>query len=56
MDKWPDQQFLMEIIYPIIINDNISHISYESLRHSNNDILINACPDNFIGKVIEVNI
>jgi hypothetical protein len=55
MDRWPDQQFLMEIIYPIIINDNITHISYESLRHSNNDILINPYPDNFIGKPIEPN-
>lgn len=56
IDRWPDQQFLMEIIYPIIINDNMAHISYENLRHSNNDILINSCSDNFIGKVIEVNI
>lgn len=52
VEKWPDQDFLQKIIYPIIKNDNISHISYESLRYSENDILIPIC-DNFIGSVIE---
>ena len=53
MERWPDQCFLQNLIYPIIKNDNISHISYENLRYSENDILIPIC-DNFIGKVIEL--
>jgi hypothetical protein len=52
IERWPDQDFLQKIIYPIIRNDNISHISYESLRYSNNDILI-SIDNNFIGRVIE---
>lgn len=52
VERWPDQDFLQKNIYPIIKNDNISHISYENLRFSENDILIPAC-DNFIGKIIE---
>ena len=51
-EKWPDQQFLKEIIYPIIKDNNITHISYENLRYSINDILI-PINDNFIGKPIE---
>lgn len=52
-EKWPDQQFLKEIIYPIIKDDNITHISYESVRYSPNDILI-PTNDNFIGKPINI--
>lgn len=36
----PDQIFLRKVIYPIIKNDNMSHISDPILRYSKNDILI----------------
>lgn len=52
-EKWPDQQFLKEIIYPIIKDDNITHISYENIRYSPNDILI-PTSDNFIGQPINI--
>jgi hypothetical protein len=51
IDKQPDQIFLQEIIYPIIKNDNLTHISLESLRFSENDILIPQS-SNFIGKPV----
>jgi hypothetical protein len=40
IEKQPDQIFLKKIIYPIIKNNNLTHISDESLRFSKNDILI----------------
>jgi hypothetical protein len=49
VEKWPDQDFLRTIIYPIIKNDNLSHISYDNLRYSERDIMISPCPNNFIG-------
>lgn len=52
IEKQPDQYFLQEIVYPIIKYDNITHISYESLRYSDNDILISV-NENHIGMVIE---
>lgn len=52
VEKWPDQDFLQKFIYPIIKNDNISHISYENLRYSKNDILI-PTDSNFIGCPIQ---
>ena len=52
IERWPDQDFLQKIIYPIIKYDNITHISYNNLRYSDNDILI-SINDNFIGKVIK---
>ena len=47
-----DQVFLCTIIYPIIKDNNMTHISYESVRISPNDILIGPNPSNFIGMVI----
>ena len=52
--KNPDQYFLKENIYPLIKNDNMSHISLEYVRYSEKDIIINKCQENFIGKVIKV--
>ena len=52
-ERHPDQDFLQKIIYPIIKNDNISHISYECLRYSDNDILIQTS-ENFIGRPIDI--
>lgn len=52
IERWPDQDFLKNIIYPIIKNDNLSHISYDNLRYSDNNILI-AINNNHIGMVIE---
>ena len=52
VERWPDQDFLKKIIYPIIKNDNLSYISHENTRYSENDILI-PINDNFIGMVIE---
>lgn len=51
-EKWPDQQFLKDIIYPIIKNDNLSHISYENVRYSNEDVLVLANPSDFVGMPI----
>jgi hypothetical protein len=53
IERQPDQIFLSKVIYPIIKNDNISHISYETLRYSDNDILI-PTDNNFIGRVINI--
>lgn len=53
IERWPDQIFLKEIIYPLIKDDNLTHISYDNLRFSNNDVLINPLPNNFIGMVVE---
>jgi hypothetical protein len=53
MKRQPDQYFLKENIYPHIINDNMSHISFEFLRYSKEDIMIDKCEDNFIGKDID---
>lgn len=50
-EKWPDQQFLKEVMYPIIKDDNITHISCENVRYSPKDILIPS-NDNYIGQVI----
>ena len=55
-EKWPDQDFLCNHVYPIIKNHNITHISYESLRISPNDILIEPNPSNYIGLPITPNI
>jgi hypothetical protein len=52
VERWPDQYFLKEIIYPIIKENNLTHISYENVRYSENDILIPQSI-NFIGAVIE---
>ena len=52
IERWPDQDFLKKLIYPIIKNNNMTHISYDNLRFSSNDILI--IPDiNFIGSIKE---
>jgi len=53
VEKQPDQYFLKENIYPLIKNDNMSHISFEFLRYSKEDIKINKCEKNFIGKDID---
>lgn len=50
-EKWPDQQFLKEVIYPIIKDDNITHISCETVRYSQNDVLIPP-NKNYVGQVI----
>jgi hypothetical protein len=51
IERCPDQDFLQKIIYPIIKYNNITHISYENLKYSTNDILI-PINDNFIGMII----
>jgi hypothetical protein len=53
IERQPDQYFLKENIYPLIKNDNMSHISFEFLRYSKEDIIINKCEENFIGKDID---
>lgn len=53
VERQPDQYFLKENIYPLIKNDNMSHISFEFLRYSKDDIKINKCENNFIGKDID---
>ena len=50
--KGPDQSFLGAIIYPMIKNDNLTHIAYESVRFNKRDILITPCPKDFVGKRI----
>lgn len=55
-ERGPDQYFLNEYIYPIIKNNNMTHISYESLRKSPNDILIDPNPTDFIGMLISPSI
>jgi len=51
VEKQPDQIFLGEYIYPLIRNDNMTHICLESLRYSENDIIIPGHP-NFVGDTI----
>jgi hypothetical protein len=50
--KGPDQTFLCNEVYPLIKNNSIVHISYESLRMSYSDTLIEKSED-YVGKVIE---
>ena len=52
VEKWPDQDFLQKIVYPIIKDDNVSHIAYSNLRYSKDDIMIPKCVDDFIGRPI----
>lgn len=49
----PDQYFLRDKIWPLIKDDNYSHIALERLRHTKLDILTDY-NDNFIGKVINI--
>jgi len=51
-DRGPDQDFLAASIFPIVHDNNITHISFENLRCSTNDILIPA-DDNYVGKIIQ---
>jgi len=51
--RWPriDQYFLKIVFWPMIKNNNISHISDESVRFTKNDIIVDKV-SNFIGKKI----
>ena len=51
VEKQPDQTFLTEFIYPLIKDDNVSHISEEGLRYSEHDKLIPKAV-NFVGDAI----
>jgi hypothetical protein len=53
IDKFPDQYFLRDIIWPLIKDDNYSHIALERLRHTKTDIVTKYVHD-FIGKDIDI--
>ena len=54
IDKFPDQYFLRDVIWPLIKDDNYSHIALERLRHTKTDIVTKYVHD-FIGKDIDIN-
>ena len=59
VEEQPDQHFLRELVWPIIKNNNMTHISDENVRYSKDDILIpksaNFCGDAIFNPTYDIN-